>query len=207
MTIPRPTRLGRTEPVSVPGHKSGFPSRLPPELPPDFPTLTPPDRREIVNDLARPRSARASTRERIVHTFEDGDRDHQPALTLVLELDPDRLVKRSAAFGLACIPDRVVVPGLRFALSLPDRATRGHAILALGRLRAREAVPDLAQLLDDSYGRMPAADALVAIGDESALPYMRRAAFQGSLLHRRRLHKRLRLLEARVGSHSFTGAR
>lgn len=175
--------------------ENGFPSRLPPDLPPDFPTLAPRDRREIIKDLANPRSDRATTRARIVHMHEDGDRDREPALTLVLKLDPDRLVKRSATFGLACIPHPAVVPGLRYALGLPDRATKGHAIFALERLRVREAVPDLVALLDNSYGSLLAADALVAIGDENALPQMRRAAGRASRIRRHRLHKRVRALE------------
>ena len=95
---------------------------------------------------------------------------------MALEVDPDRLVKRHAAYGLSRIPDEAVAGPLIGALPLPDRATKGHAILALGRLRAREAVPDLVPLLDDRYARMLVANALVAIGDERGLAPLRQAA-------------------------------
>jgi HEAT repeat protein len=175
-----------------------YPTRLPPDLPSDFASLSDRERLEIVDEIARPRSDRATAKQRIVHMHEDGDSSHAPALTLVLEADPDRLVKRAATFGLACIPDRLVLGGLRVALALPDRASKGHAIIALGRLRAREAVPDLIELLDERYGRIPAADALVAIGDDRALLPLRRAVADARLLTRRRLQKRVHLLEARV---------
>ncbi len=118
---------------------------------------------------------------------------------MALEDDPDTLVKRHAAYGLACLPDPAVVPALRGALPLADRATKGHAILALGRLRAREAVPDLVRLLDDRYALMLVADALVEIGDEHALAPLKRAARRGSPFRRRRVRKRVSMLESAVG--------
>jgi hypothetical protein len=65
-------------------------------------------------------------------------------------------------------------------------------------LRAREAVPDLIELLDHRYGRIPAADVLVAIGDDRALLPLSRAVADARLLTRHRLQKRFHLLEARV---------
>ena len=170
-------------------------------LPHDFLTLPPKGRREIVWSLARTRSRhRESLAESIRHAHEDGEPAVIPALTVALEVDPDALVKRHAAYGLACISDQAVVPALRGALSSSDRATKGHAIIALGRLRARDAVPDLARLLDDRYARMLVADALVEIGDESALVPLSRAARRGSPFRRRRLRKRVSMLEGAVGN-------
>lgn len=169
-------------------------------LPRDFPALPPKRRREIVWELARARSRhRESLDETIRHAHEDAEPAVIPALTSALEADPDRLVKRHAAYGLACIPDEAVVPALLGALPSPDRATKGHAILALGRLHQREAVPDLVRLLDDRYARMLVADALVEIGDERALTALRRAAARGSPVRRYRLRKRASALEAAAG--------
>ena len=169
-------------------------------LPPDFQTLAPKQRREIVWSMAQARSRpRDPIAERIRNARDDGVPAAIPALTEALEADPDRLVKRHAAYGLACIPDRAVVPALRGALTLPDRATKGHAILALGRLRVREAVPELLDLLDDSYARMLVADALVAIGDERGLVPLRQAAKRAFGVRRYRLRKRISALESELG--------
>ena len=146
-------------------------------LPSDFVTLSPKQRREIVWDLAQTRSRSGdSLAETIGHPNQDGEPAAIPALTVALEADPDRLVKRHAAFGLARIPDEAVVEPLIGALALADRATKGHAILALGRLRARAAVPELVPLLGDRHARMLVANALVAIGDERVCAPLRRAA-------------------------------
>jgi HEAT repeat protein len=163
-------------------------------------TLPSKQRREIVWNLAQARSRRRdSLAETIRHSHDDGEPAAAPALTVALEDDPDRLVKRHAAFGLACIRDRAVVSPLRGALPLDDRATKGHAIVALGRLGAREAVPDLVPLLDDPYARMLVADALVAIGDERGLAPLRQAAARGSPVRRARLRKRVSALESALG--------
>lgn len=170
-------------------------------LPPDFPNLPVRERREIVWKLTQRRSRhRESTAEAIIHAHEDGEPAVVPALTVALEVDPDTQVKRHAAYGLACIPDRAVVPVLRGALASTDRATKGHAVIAMGRLRAREAVPDLAGLLDDTYARFLAADALVEIADERALAALRQAASHGSPMRRYRLHKRVSALETTLGA-------
>ena len=169
-------------------------------LPREFHTLPPKERREIVWSLALTRSrSRDSLAETVRHSNEDGEPAVIPALTVALEVDPDKLVKRHAAYGLACIADQAVVPALRGALPAADRATKGHAILALGRLRVRDAVPDLARLLDDPYARMLVADALVEIGDERGLAPLRGAAARGSPLRRRRLRKRVSALETALG--------
>jgi HEAT repeat protein len=169
-------------------------------LPADYDTRSPQERREIVWNLAQARSRRrGSLAESVRHSHDDGEPAVTPALTVALEDDPDRLVKRHAAYGLACIPDRAVVPPLRGALPLADRATKGHAIVALGRLRIREAVPDLVPLLDDRYARMLVANALVAIGDERGLVPLRQAAARGLPIRRHRLRKRVLALESALG--------
>jgi HEAT repeat protein len=169
-------------------------------LPPDFLTLPTRERRAVVEDLARRRTIRRdSLRDVIAHTYEDGDPDVIGALSFALELDPDRVVKRAAAAGLGRIPSKTVIPALRGALSATDRATKSHAIITLGRLRAREAVPDLVRLLDDSYSRTAVAHALVAIGDEDALGPLRQAAARGPRFRRRRLQQRVSELESALG--------
>jgi len=186
-----------SEPEQAPADPAGAPSLA---LPPDFITRTPKQRREVVWALAQARSrTRESLVETIRHSGEDGEPGVVAALTTALEADPDKLVKRHAAYGLASVPDQAVVPPLRGALALPDRATKGHAILGLGRRRAREAVPDLAALLDDRYASLMAADALVAIGDEGGLAPLRQAAGRGLPLRRHRLRRRVWGLEAALG--------
>ena len=171
-------------------------------LPPDFFTLPPKQRREIVWSLAKARSnSRDSLAETIQHSNEDGEPAAIGALTVALEADPDRLVKRHAAYGLACIPDEAVAGPLIGALPLPDRATKGHAILALGRRRVREAVPDLVPLLHDRYARMLAANALVAIGDERGLEPLRQAAKTHVPVRRLQLRRRVWALETALGQH------
>ena len=171
-------------------------------LPSNFITLAPQERREIVWRLAQ---ARSTSRDSLPDTIRHSDRDGEPAamgaLTVALEVDPDRLVKRHAAFGLSRIPDEAVAGPLIGALPLPDRATKGHAILALGRLRARAAVPDLVPLLNDRYARMMVANALVAIGDERALAPLRQAATCRSPIRRRNLRRRVWALETALGQH------
>ena len=169
-------------------------------LPPDYMTLAPKERREIVWKLALKRSRhRESLDETIRHAGKDGEPAVIPALLVALEADPDTLVKRHAAYGLASIPDQAIAPALRGALPSADRATKGHAIVGLGRLRARDAVPDLARLLDDRYARMLVADALVEIRDEHALAPLRAAAARGSPVRRYRLRKRIAALETALG--------
>jgi HEAT repeat protein len=89
--------------------------------------------------------------------------------------------KRSAAawlLGSLNVPD--TIGPLRSAAT--DRASeasvRGHAIEALGRLRAQEAVPDLIALLDDPSAELRywAAYALGQIGDPTSIPALERMA-------------------------------
>ena len=172
------------------------------DLPRDFIQLAPKQRREIVWSLAQARSrSRDSLAETVRHSNEDGEPAAMGALTVALEVDPDRLVKRHAAYGLSRIPDEAVAGPLIGALPLPDRATKGHAILALGRLRAHEAVPDLVPLLQDRYARMLVANALVAIGDERGLEPLRQAATCRSPVRRYHLRRRVWALETALGQH------
>jgi len=185
--------IGESEPTPA-GDVASF------ALPADYLMLPAGERRAVVESLTERRTVRRdSLREVIAHHYEDGDPAVIGGLSIALELDPDRRVKRAAAAGLACIPDKAVIPALRGALSAKDRATKGHAIFALGRLGAREAVPDLVRLLDDSYSRTAVADALVAIEDEDALRALRRAAARGPRFRRRRLGQRVSALESALG--------
>jgi len=192
--------------VSVSGHGESEHDPAPAErsgsfaLPLDYFTLPPKERREVVWGLTQARSrSRDSLAETIRHSRDDGEPAVIPALTVALEVDPDRLVKRHAAYGLSYIPDRAVAPPLLGALPLADRATKGHAIMGLGRLRIREAVPDLVPLLNDRYARMLVADALVAIGDERGLAPLREAAAHGLPVRRFHLQRRVSALERALG--------
>src|SRR5271165_907137 len=131
--------------------------------------------------------------------FENGDPAVIPALVAVVNLDPDPVVRRRALFGLSRMSDRAAIEGLLPGLRASDRASRAHAIKGLGRLRAREALPDLVAQLDDWYGCVMAAEALVAIRDERALEPLRRAAEKGSPWRRRRLRGRAEELEGVLG--------
>ena len=71
-----------------------------------------------------------------------------------------------------------------------------QAILTLGRLGARDAVPELIGLLDDWRCRLPAADALAAIGDRTALAPLQEVADRDVLWRRRHLRRRVAELEA-----------
>ena len=73
-----------------------------------------------------------------------------------------------------------VVPALVWALTHDDKNARPHAAVALGRVRAAEAVPDLIAALDDSYAttRMCSARALGEIGPPArrAIPRLTKLA-------------------------------
>jgi hypothetical protein len=132
-----------------------------------------------------------------------GDPAALPALRVIAELDPDEAVKRSALFGLSRIDDPSSIPTLRAALTAPDRASRAHAINGLGRLRAREAVPDLIHTLrHDRYGRAIAAQALATIGDPEAGDALRSAVKKSAPWRRPGLRRALDQLEDRDSSRS-----
>jgi len=99
-----------------------------------------------------------------------------PILAPLLETDPDRAVRRTAAYGLRRTRDQGAVQPLLRALTDADKATRIHAAMGLGDLHARTAVEPLSHLLHDPGCARAAATALVEIGDERALPALRRAA-------------------------------
>ncbi|MDR2366188.1 MAG: HEAT repeat domain-containing protein, partial [Zoogloeaceae bacterium] len=67
------------------------------------------------------------------------------------------------------------------------------AASALGRLKARAAVPTLVEALDHAVGnlRKEAANALREIGDRSALPALQRAAAQDTDLEVRKTAQRI----------------
>lgn len=102
--------------------------------------------------------------------------------------DVDVGVRRQAVHGLRYSGDSAAVPGLLAGLRSPDSATRLHAIDGLGRLKCREAVPELIACLDEHHGGVSAwaAEALVAIRDERALGPLEDAASRTWLPWRRR---------------------
>jgi HEAT repeat protein len=149
---------------------------------------------------ARKAVRRKTTREWIAHRYEDGDPAVIPALTRVLEADPDTAVRRSAAYGLSMTADEGAVSGLLIALQSSDRATRVHALKGLGHMRARQAVPLLVPLLDDWYWGAAAARALVAVQDERGLMALREAAARAFPWRRHRLKRLAAELERELGS-------
>jgi HEAT repeat protein len=123
-----------------------------------------------------------------------------PLLAPLLEEDPDRSVRRTAAYGLRRTGDRSAIQPLIRALSDSDKATRIHAALGLGDLQAREAIEPLSELLDDRGCAEPAARALVEIGDERALEPLKRAASSArSRRQREKFAQAVIDLERRVG--------
>jgi HEAT repeat protein len=123
-----------------------------------------------------------------------------PILAPLLENDPDRAVRRAAAYGLRRTADRGAVQSLLRALTDADKATRIHAIMGLGELQSREAVEPLLEILDDPSSAGSAAKALVDIGDERALDPLRNAATSAkSARTQRTLRQAAAELETRVG--------
>lgn len=62
-----------------------------------------------------------------------------PILAPLLENDPDRAVRRAAAYGLRRTGDQSAAQPLLHALADTDKATRIHAAMGLGDLRSRAA--------------------------------------------------------------------
>lgn len=109
-----------------------------------------------------------------------------PILAPLLERDPDPSIRRSAAYGLRRTGDESAVPALLQGLSDKDKATRIHAAMGLGDLRARAAVGPLSKLLEDRSCAATAARSLVEIGDERGLVPLRQAASTGGSRRRQR---------------------
>jgi HEAT repeat protein len=110
-----------------------------------------------------------------------------PILAPVLEEDPEPSVRRAAAYGLRRTGEPSATESLLRGLSDEDKATRIHAAMGLGDLRARTAVEPLVSLLHDRSCAETAARALVEIGDERALSPLRAAV--SSVTSRRRRRK------------------
>jgi HEAT repeat protein len=117
----------------------------------------------------------------------------------VAEEDPSINVRRAALSALQRPGDRRAIPTLLAALESEDRASREHAILGLERLKAREGVPGLIAILDDTHHRTLAARALVAIRDERALDPIRDASKSGWPRSRRILNAYAAELATAVG--------
>jgi HEAT repeat protein len=123
-----------------------------------------------------------------------------PILAPVLREDPDRAVRRAAAYGLRRTNDQSAIQPLMQALSDTDVATRIHAAMGLGDLRARDAIGSLSHLLTDRKCAETAARSLVEIGDERALEALRSAASSTrSKRLRRKLLEAVKDLERQVG--------
>ena len=123
-----------------------------------------------------------------------------PILAPALHKDPDPSVRRAAAYGLRRTGDQAAVQPLLSALSDTDKATRIHAAMGLGVLQARAAVEPLSQLLMDRGCAAVAARALVEIGDERGLTFLRSAASSArSERLRKKFHEAVIDLERRVG--------
>jgi hypothetical protein len=169
------------------------------ELPPDFFKKPADERVRHVNALVRRPCADKTLLETMRNWYTGGNANAVHALTAVVMGDPDVDVRRAALSALGRIPDLVVVPAMLRGLESQDRASRMHAILAFGRLRARESVPSLVALLDDRRSRVEVARTLVAIRDERALDPLRAAASRGWWWQRRRLRDCVTALEAALG--------
>jgi HEAT repeat protein len=124
-----------------------------------------------------------------------------PILAPLLEEDRDRSVRRTAAYGLRRTEDPGAERALLHALGDSDKATRIHAAMGLGDLQSRAAVDPLSELLNDPDCAATAAQSLVEIGDETALPTLRTAASSASYRRRRRkvLERAIVDLERRTG--------
>lgn len=128
-----------------------------------------------------------------------------PILTRLLESDPDATVRRNAAYGLRRTGDERAVQPLLRALSDADKAIRIHAALGLGDLQARAAVEQLSSLLDDPGCARASAKALVEIGDERALPALKRAASSAGSRRRRKMFSEAAFeLECRTGQRPWS---
>jgi HEAT repeat protein len=123
-----------------------------------------------------------------------------PILAPLLENDADRTVRRNAAYGLRRTGDETAVEPLLRALSDTDKATRIHAAMGLGDLHSRAAVEPLSHLLDDPGCARATARALVEIGDERALPALKRAASSARSRRKRKMFSEAAFeLERRTG--------
>lgn len=91
--------------------------------------------------------------------------------------DPDRDVRRMAAFSLGKQKDRRAVPFLIQALKDPEPNVRVDAVSSLRRLKAREAVDPLLEFLNKDDKRMKKHVILVLgkIGGEKAVPAIEKA--------------------------------
>jgi HEAT repeat protein len=140
-----------------------------------------------------------SRQQRRQNFYTSGDPAGARALTDIVLRDPDVRVQRTGLFELSRIPDPVVLPAMLIGLTSSDRACRLHAILALRRLRAREAVPTLIPLLMDRRSRVDVARTLVAIRDERALEPLKAALARSPWWQRHRLRRCVSALAGLLG--------
>ena len=118
-----------------------------------------------------------------------GDTSAAPALVAHLD-DPDAAVGLAVVHALGHLSDRRVVPDLVQRLHTADEAVAGipgtvrmRAAMALGLLRAAEAVGPLANIMmsDQTIAQAAAADALARIGTPAAAEALARALAEDAL--------------------------
>jgi HEAT repeat protein len=169
------------------------------QLPSHYMERSQAERRQLVSSLAYRHKGPPTLLNAIKTTFSGGDPNVVSALTMVLDLDTDVTVRRTALRGLTRSEDPAAIPGLLRGLRFDDHACRFHAIHGLQQLRAREAVPELIGFLNDRRLRKKVAEALVAIRDERGLEPLRVAASHGWPRSRKKLADAVRQLEAALG--------
>jgi HEAT repeat protein len=168
-------------------------------LPVGFFSWTAKERKDCVHALAADPVRGKSFRDAAGAWYSSGDPQLVTMFAEIAERDKDVGVRRAAFAALANIPDATAIPWLVQGLQSTDHATQYHVIAALGRLRAREAVPALVRLLGDRRLKIEAARALAAIGDERAVEPLRVASLRGSPVTRARVRACLKELQTSIG--------
>ena len=117
--------------------------------------------------------------------------------------DPNEKVRFAGVQCLVETGDAAATPALLTALADESGAVRVLAVQGVAKLRAREAVPQLVQLLGsgDFFDRDSVPDALVEIRDERAIPLLDELAQQHTSRRKRRVVERTaRRLREAVGA-------
>jgi HEAT repeat protein len=176
-------------------------------LPDDFFSRSEEERVEWIRALRGPQPEKLTVEGTLLWIFDEHGSPHAiAALTEIMEKDQSVNVQRSALGVLRRSQDRAAIPGLLIGLKSEDLASCLSAIMAFEALKAREGVPILIGLLDNTERkdflemREHAAQALVAIGDERALEPMRAASKRGWPWSRRRIRRYADELSTALGN-------